>query len=114
MRWAADYVVTTDTNTGEARGRGLRAPHVRDGRAGLPGADVPSQDGGDATGGFRVLGGIGRAARLRGLGRATGTIDERGRPVISGKGSFRLADSPRVRARQVRCGPLRRLAPQRG
>lgn len=114
VRWATDYVVTTDIATGATDVEAFVLLTFATGGRACMGANLAGEDGENPVGSFRVIGAIGKASRLRGLGTATGSIDESGRPVVKGQGRFRLADEARFGLGKSRCGPLRRLAPQRG
>ena len=114
VRWAADYVVRNNIQTQEAETEAFVLLTFATGGRACLGVNVAGDGEGEPKGTFRVLGGIGKAARLRGLGTATGDLDDEGNPIVSGRGRFRLTDSPDYGLGKGRCGPLRRLAPQRG
>ena len=114
VRWAADYIVNTNIETGEVDAEAFMLLTFATGGRACLGVNVTGDGQGRPEGTFRVLGGIGRAARLRGLGTATGQLDADGRPLVTGNGRFHLADEANYGLGKGRCGPLRRLAPQRG
>ncbi len=114
VRWAADYIVNTNIETGEVDAEAFMLLTFATGGRACLGVNVTGDGEGRPDGTFRVLGGIGKAARLRGLGTATGQLDADGRPLVTGTGRFRLADEANYGLGKGKCGPLRRLAPQRG
>jgi hypothetical protein len=113
VRWAADYVVTRSVESGEGEAEAwILLTFATGGRACL-GATMWGLGTDDPRGSFRVVGGIGKAARLRGVGTAEPGLADHAHPTIEGQGRFRLADSPDFGLGRSKCGPLRRLAPQR-
>jgi hypothetical protein len=109
VRWLSSTDLVTDTVVGSGMGRGLALLRFPAGGRACMAFRVDKPARGEADGTFRVLGGVGRAAGLRGRGMGEGRLTERGFVLdgrldldFGGKRNFRLGKSD--------CAPLLRHA----